>query len=128
MFEQMKKAIEEESGDIYDYQFAYDGPYADYVGDVYGSALEKLSKEVGEDIDVEASIQCGRGRNDMYCESGHTYWDFESECDTLLEYAQDAETEEEFEGMIVGFLRNKWEDCIPYDEEDEEEDEEEEDE
>ena len=120
MFEEMKRAIKEESGDIYDYQFAYDGPYAEYVGGVYGSAIEKLSAQVGEAIDIEASIQCGRGRNDMHCESGHTYWDFEDECDTLLEYAQEAETEEEFENMIVAFLYSKWEDCVPYDEEDDE--------
>lgn len=125
MFEQMKKAIEEESGEIYDYQFAYDGPYSEYVNGIYGDAVEQVSQEVGESINVEASIQCGCGRNDMYCESGHTSWDFEDECDTLLEYAQEAETEEEFKNMIAGFLRGKWEDCVPEEDEEDEEDEEE---
>lgn len=128
MFEQMKKAIEEESSEIYDYQFAYDGPYCEYVNGIYGDAVEQVSAEVGESINVEASIQCGRGRNDMYCESGRTSWDFEDGCDTLLEYAQEAETEEEFKNMIAGFLRGKWEDCVPEEDEEDEEDEEEEDE
>lgn len=125
MFEEMKKAIAEESGEIYDYQFAYDGPYADYVCGVYGEALEKVSKEVGDDLYVEPSIQCGVGRNDMYSAKGTTYWDFEAECDTLLEFAEEAETEEEFRDMIASYLMGKYEECEPeddddYDEEDDE--------
>lgn len=124
MFNEMKKAIKEESPEIYDYQFGYDGPYCDYVNDIYGQALDELCKQTGESINVEASIQCGRGRNDMYCESGRTYWDFEGECDTLLEFAEEAETEEEFKSSILAYLHSKWEDCDMEDDDEDEDDEE----
>lgn len=114
MFEEMKAAIE---NDEINGQFGYDDQYADYVSDVYGEAVEEASREVGDDIFVEPSIQSGRGGVFMTCNKGTTDWDFESECDTLLEYATEAETEEEFRAMIKSFILSKYEDCFPEEDE-----------
>lgn len=121
MFEEMKAYLENdgEAG-----QFGYDDPYADYVNGIYFDAITEVERQTGEaSIVVEPSIQAGMGRVDMYCDKGTTYWDFESECETLAEFAMEADTEEEFKQSIVGFLLGKYEDCVPADDEDEYEDE-----
>lgn len=120
MFEEMKAYLEE--NEDLDGQFGYDDQYADYVNGVYGEAVEEASHEVGDDIFVEPSIQGGMGGVFMTCEKGSTNWDFESECDTLLDYAMEAETEEEFKNLIKGFILSKYEECVPEDDEDDEED------
>lgn len=126
MFEEMKAWLQ--SPEAEDYQFGYDDPYSDYVGGVYYDAIEEVGRQMNDaDIMVEPSIQAGMGRVDMYCKNGTTNWDFESECETLAEYAMEAETEEEFKQSIVGFLLGKYEDCIPEDDEDDDDEYEEDD-
>ena len=125
MFEQLKAWLKTE--EVEDYQFGYDDPYADYINGLYGDAVGKLQKETGdESIFVEPSIQCGRGCVVMYTEDGRSQWDFESECETLLEFAEDADTEEELIACIKGYLNSKYEDRSQEDEEDDDEMEEEE--
>lgn len=118
MFEEMKNYLENdgEAG-----QFGYDDPYADYVNDIYCDAVTEVERQTGEaSIVVEPSIQAGMGRVDMYCDKGTTHWDFESECETLAEFAMEADTEEEFKNAIVAFLLGKYEDCISEDDDDDE--------
>lgn len=118
MFEEMKAWLS--SPEAEDYQFGYDDPYADYVGGVYYDAIQEVCTQMNDaTIEVEPSIQGGRGGVFMTCNKGSTHWDFESECDMLIEYAEEAETEEEFKQSIVGFLLGKYEDCVPEDEDDE---------
>lgn len=118
MFEEMKAWLATPA--VEDYQFGYDDPYADYIGGVYYDAIHEVGRQMNDaDIVVEPSIQAGMGRVDMYCKNGVTNWDFESECEMLLEFAEEAETEEELKNSIVGFLLGKYEDCVPEDEEDE---------
>lgn len=122
MFNEMKDWLQTPAAE--DYQFGYDDPYADYIGGVYYDAIEEVGRQMNDaDICVEPSIQGGRGGVFMTCKNGMTNWDFESECDMLIEFAEEAETEEEFKQSIVGFLLGKYEDCVPADDEDEYEDE-----
>ena len=119
MFEEMKAWLQ--SPEAEDYQFGYDDPYADYVGGIYADATEEVGRQMTDaDIFIEPSIQAGMGGVFMTCKNGSTSWDFESECETLAEYAMEAETEEEFKQSIVGFLLSKYEDCVPEDDEDDE--------
>ena len=121
MFEEMKAWLQTPAAE--DYQFGYDDPYADYVEGVYYDAIQEVCTKMNDaTIEVEPSIQGGRGGVFMTCKNGSTHWDFESECDTLIEYAEEAETEEEFKQSIVSFLLGKYEDCVP--EEDDEDDDE----
>ena len=119
MFDEMKAAIE---NDEIDGQFGYDDQYADYVGSVYGEATAEASRRVGDDIFIEPSIQGGMGGVFMTCNKGTTDWDFESECDTLYEFAEESESEEEFKEKIVGFILGKYEDCCPEEDEKDHED------
>lgn len=120
MFEEMKAYLEN-GGD--EGQFGYDDPYADYVGGVYYDAIEEVGRKMNDaNIDVEPSIQGGMGGVFMTCKKGETHWDFESECDMLLEFAEEAETEEEFKQSIVSFLLGKYEECVPEDDEEDDED------
>lgn len=119
MFEEMKAWLQ--SPEAEDYQFGYDDPYADYVGGIYADATEEVGRQMTDaDIFIEPSIQAGMGGVFMTCKNGSTSWDFESECETLAEYAMEAETEEEFKRSIVGFLLGKYEDCVPEDDADDE--------
>lgn len=121
MFEEMKEYLEN-GGD--EGQFGYDDPYADYVNDIYMSAISELEVEMNDaSIDIEPSIQGGMGRVDMQCKAGSTYWDFETECEILAELAIESETEEEFKNAIKSFLRGKYEECEPEDDDDDEYDE-----
>lgn len=123
MFDEMKAWLQTPAAE--DYQFGYDDPYADYVGGVYYDAIQEVCAQMNDaTIDVEPSIQGGRGGVFMRCKNGMTHWDFESECDMLIEYADEADTEEEFKQSIVSFLLGKYEDCVPEDEDDDEDDDE----
>lgn len=131
MFNEMKAWLK--TNEVEDYQFCYDDPYSDYTGELYWKAVERLQKEVGDDtIFVEPSIQCGCGCNVMYTKDGRSEWDFESECESIFEFAEEAETEEELISSIYGYLMDKYEDRSEddddYDEDDEDEDEEDEEE
>ena len=122
MFEAMKEYLK---NDELDGQFGYDDKFSDYVNDIYCQASEKLCEITGDSsIYIEPSIQCGCGGVFMSTDHGSTNWDFESECDTLLEFAEDADTEEEFKNYIVNFLQGKYEDVMPEDEEEEDEEDE----
>lgn len=115
MFEEMKAWLQTPAAE--DYQFGYDDPYADYLGGVYYEAIEEVGRQKNDaDIFVEPSIQGGRGGVFMTCKNGTTSWDFESECDMMIEFAEEAETEEEFKQSIVGFLLGKYDECVPEDE------------
>lgn len=118
MFEEMKAWLA--SPEAEDYQFGYDDPYADYVGGIYGEAEREVGEMMNDaDIFIEPSIQAGMGGVFMTCKNGSTNWDFESECDTLLEFAEEADSEEEFKQSIVGFLVGKYEECVPEEDDDE---------
>lgn len=118
MFEEMKSWLQTPAAE--DYQFGYDDPYADYLGGVYYDAIEEVGRQKNDaDIFVEPSIQGGRGGVFMTCKNGTTSWDFESEGDMLIEFAEEAETEEEFKQAIVSFLLGKYEECVPEDDEEE---------
>lgn len=121
MFEKLKAWLKTDA--VADYQFGYDSPYDDYVNVLYGDAVSKLQKQTGDkSIFVEPSIQCGRGCVVMYTKDGRNQWDFEDECETLLELAKDAETEEELISNIESYLTGKYEDRVAEGEDEENED------
>lgn len=120
MFEEMKAWLQ--TDDVENYQFGYDDPYADYVGGIYYNATAEVSQEVNDDIFIEPSIQAGMGGVFMTCNNGTNHWDFEGECELLLELASESETEEEFKNGIKAFILNKYEECEEEDDEDEEDD------
>lgn len=114
MFEEMKAWLQTPAAE--DYQFGYDDPYVDYLGGVYFDAINEVGRQKNDpNIFVEPSIQGGVGGVFMTCNKGTTDWDFESECDMMLEFAEEAETEEDFKQSIVGFLLDKYDECVPED-------------
>lgn len=122
MFKQLKEWLK--TGEVEDCQFSYDSPYDDYINGLYADVIEKLQEETGDtSIFVEPSIQCGRGCVVMYTSDGKSEWDFETECDDLLEFAEEADTEEELIALIKSYLNSKYEDRTEDDEEDEEDEE-----
>lgn len=109
MYAQMKQWLQE--NDYIDgYDFAYDGEYAEFVDTLYLEALQKLQEETGdESIFVEPSIQGGQGSVFMFADGKNdASWDFEAECETLLDYANKADTANEFVDMIFEYLKAKY--------------------
>lgn len=109
MYAQMKQWLQE--NDYIDgHDFAYDGEYAEFVDTLYLEALEKLKEETGdESIFVEPSIQGGQGSVFMFADGKNdTSWDFEAECETLLDYANKTDTASEFVDMIFEYLKAKY--------------------
>lgn len=120
MFEEMKAAIE---ADRVDGQFGYDC-FEEVVSDAYSAAQDKLKEHTGDDsIYIESSIQCGSGQVELYSSKvGSTYWDFESECDLLYDFAAAATSEDSFVDSIFNFLLYKYEDCSFSDDDEDDED------
>ena len=109
IYSEMKQWLQE--NDYIDgHDFAYDGEYAEFVDTLYLEALEKLKEETGdESIFVEPSIQGGQGGVFMFANGKNDVsWDFEAECETLLDYANNANTADEFVNMIFGYLKDKY--------------------
>ena len=98
--------------------FAYDGPYADEVGSLYGTAIDRYNELEGTNVEYQASIQNGRGASELFDDQGgHAYRDFETECDELLEFAREATCLEDFMSSLVNYIYSFAED-LEYEEED----------
>lgn len=98
--------------------FAYDGPYADEVGSLYGAAIDQYNEAEGTSIEYQASIQNGRGASELVDDFGrYAYRDFETECDELLDFAREATCLEDFMSSLVSYIYSFAED-LEYEEED----------
>lgn len=97
-FDDMKAYIEREDPD--GVEFAHHGPYADYINSFYSKALDGISDE----IEFEPNIQNGRGSMRIYGLGLSYEYDYEEECQKLLEIASDSDTEEELESRIKDYV------------------------
>ena len=103
IFNKMKKYLSTD----FDCDFCCDSPFVDYINELYSDALAILSKDYN-DLFVEASTQCGRGGVfAQYTVNGTTFeahWDFQCECEAILEFAENAHTEEELIQSIASYI------------------------
>lgn len=106
-FMKVKNWVEE--NEVNGSNLCYDGPYTDYIDGIYNDALDAANQQCSTNVWIEPSIQAGSGGVFMYDDehNRHTSWDFELECEGILEYLVESESEEEFRNQLTGFFIDK---------------------
>lgn len=120
-FKAMKKYLKKNEG----CDLCYDSPFSDYIDNLYVTATFKLDERF-TDLSIEPSTQCGMGGVfATYVYEGKTYethWDYEGECESIMEFIEECNSEEELIECIKNYLENKLSEAelCEYDEDDEE--------
>ena len=122
-FSDMKKWLQETNADEEKFFWS---DHHEYVDEVYGQAIEKVSEEYNHlNIGFEFSTQAGRGMCEVFGNddegSGYYRWDFEEDREDVFEIVNESENVEELLRALVDYLSGKVE-CINWEDNSEDED------
>ena len=100
-WDRMKEFAEDADGR----SLVYDGPYADYIDNIYLSAFDAASK--GTDVTLTTNIELGHGNITITDGIDSYTWDFEEDCENVLDMVNSSKTSTIFKKKLIKYFQNK---------------------